>query len=418
MKFVWPCVAVVSLCTALVTGVTVRDAFDRAVPVSLGSLETSRSLLASKTDQRGAVPAGDYFYDLSELVHKQYVDGVKDDEKLATGAVRGMIASLVDPDSYFMSPEQNKLFQAQRRGEYQGIGIEAALVFTPEQQKTLRAKRRVTDFGLLVPTLVVTTVLPGSPAEKAGMKFGDRIRSVDDKWAVTLDTVKEFRKLQAEVAAGKLPAAEIDELRKQLKEQAKDGITAGRAREKLITGVSGTVKVEWTRGTTPMTAVIAKSKTLLSGIQPSGSQVMLRFQSGADQQLRQALQGKSEITLDLRQSGEGDPTALQKIFEVVAPKGKVGVIVSERGHTATDVLVKIGNSKPPKLTLIVDGSTRGCAEIFALALSAKGLAKLQGSGMADDRIVTEYQELPDGSAYVLATGIFRPNLASKVGAAK
>ena len=78
---------------------------------------------------------------------------------------------------------------------------------------------------------------------------------------------------------------------------------------------------------------------------------------------------------------------------------------SPRGNALT---VKSGNQHPPSIELVVDGTTRGAAEIFALALSSHHLAKLDGAETGGDRSVEQIVELPDGSGYTLKTGSYRP----------
>jgi len=66
-----------------------------------------------------------------------------------------------------------------------------------------------------------------------------------------------------------------------------------------------------------------------------------------------------------------------------------------------------GNASAPKLELLVDSTTRGAAEVFALALESRGRAKLVGSKMAGVKTVSETVQLPDGSGYVLPVGEYR-----------
>jgi C-terminal processing protease CtpA/Prc len=63
--------------------------------------------------------------------------------------------------------------------------------------------------------------------------------------------------------------------------------------------------------------------------------------------------------------------------------------------------------------LLTDRTTCGAAEIFALALSSKGLAKLSGGEMGGDRDIYDIVELPDGTGYTLVTSRFKPGLPVK-----
>jgi carboxyl-terminal processing protease len=91
-------------------------------------------------------------------VENEYVDPV-DRQKLLGGAIKGMVAEL-DPHSSYMPPEEFQSFESDTEGEFGGIGIE---VETRNDQ------------------LVVLAPIEGAPAERAGIKSGDIIVSVDGK---------------------------------------------------------------------------------------------------------------------------------------------------------------------------------------------------------------------------------------------
>jgi carboxyl-terminal processing protease len=91
-------------------------------------------------------------------VENEYVDPV-DRAKLVDGAIKGMVAEL-DPHSSYMPPEEYVAFESDTEGQFGGIGIE---VENRNDQ------------------LIVMAPIEGSPAERAGIKSGDLIISVDGK---------------------------------------------------------------------------------------------------------------------------------------------------------------------------------------------------------------------------------------------
>jgi carboxyl-terminal processing protease len=106
-------------------------------------------------------------------VENEYVDPV-DRAKLVDGAIKGMVAAL-DPHSSYMPPDDFQAFESDTEGQFGGIGIE---VETRNEQ------------------LMVLSPIEGSPAERAGIKSGDVIVSVDgrDATAQPLDKlVKHLR---------------------------------------------------------------------------------------------------------------------------------------------------------------------------------------------------------------------------------
>jgi len=100
------------------------------------------------------------FWEAWNLVHTQYIDQPVNDEELMQGAIRGMISSLGDEHSSYMDPaEYEQLSTILIQGEYEGIG---AWVNTTDNKY-----------------LTINRPMPGSPAEKAGLKPGDQIIAID-----------------------------------------------------------------------------------------------------------------------------------------------------------------------------------------------------------------------------------------------
>ena len=106
----------------------------------------------------------------------------------------------------------------------------------------------------------------------------------------------------------------------------------------------------------------------------------------------------------------GDYNEMRSCLALLAPSGKYGTLSIERKDRPESLNVDKGSTTPRTITLLVDRTTSGAAEILALALSSKGKAKLTGSEMGPDRSVRQIVELPDGSGYTLVTGIYKPEL--------
>src|SRR5579859_795949 len=108
-------------------------------------------------------------------VENDYVDPV-DRAKLVDGAIAGMVAQL-DPHSSYMPPDEFRTFESDTQGAFGGIGIEV--------------ENRNDQWIVLAP-------IEGSPADRAGIKSGDRIVTVDgqDPSHVPIDKlVKRLRGL-------------------------------------------------------------------------------------------------------------------------------------------------------------------------------------------------------------------------------
>jgi carboxyl-terminal processing protease len=113
------------------------------------------------------------FTDVMSIVKKSYVEEV-DTKKLIYGAINGMLSSL-DPHSSFMSPESYKEMKIDTKGAFGGLGIEISI-----------------KDGVLT----VISPIEDTPAFKAGIKSGDMILKIDDKFTKDLninDAVKRMR---------------------------------------------------------------------------------------------------------------------------------------------------------------------------------------------------------------------------------
>jgi carboxyl-terminal processing protease len=97
------------------------------------------------------------FEEVVRHVSTRFVDETNPD-RLYRMAIDGMLTELGDPHSTFMTPEDYERLRIQTQGEYGGLGIEID----------------VRDGWL-----TVLSPLPNSPAERVGLRAGDRIVQVD-----------------------------------------------------------------------------------------------------------------------------------------------------------------------------------------------------------------------------------------------
>src|SRR5690348_7923190 len=96
------------------------------------------------------------FFQTWNLLNQEYVDKkALDPQKMYYGAIQGMVSSLGDPYTVFLPPTSQKAVQEQLGGSFDGVGME--LGYDKNNH------------------LAVIAPLPGTPADKAGIKPGDLI---------------------------------------------------------------------------------------------------------------------------------------------------------------------------------------------------------------------------------------------------
>jgi len=93
---------------------------------------------------------------LLRLVEGYYVDSA-DVDKLTEKAIVHLLSEL-DPHSVYISKDEVDKMNEPLQGNFEGIGI---------------------SFNIYKDTLLITSIIPGGPSEKVGIRAGDRIVSVD-----------------------------------------------------------------------------------------------------------------------------------------------------------------------------------------------------------------------------------------------
>ncbi|HJL55796.1 MAG: S41 family peptidase [Candidatus Pacebacteria bacterium] len=85
-------------------------------------------------------------------------DPVTDEDKLY-GTIQGLARSLNDPYTVFLPPEDSEIFEDDIRGNFEGVGME---------------------IGIRDNILTVIAPLKDNPAERAGIRAGDKVIKIDD----------------------------------------------------------------------------------------------------------------------------------------------------------------------------------------------------------------------------------------------
>ena len=329
--------------------------------------------LPSATDLRPLAT----FWEVRDKIMRNYVYPVDDPKKLTYGAIRGMLASLEDPYSRFLSPEEFTDFSKEVEGSFEGIGV----WLDQEKAEGDRPAR-----------VVIMSVIPEGPASKVDLRPGDQIVAVDGKPIQGMT-------LQAVVLLMKGPAnTPVTLLMKR--DGRKDAFEATMTRTRI-----DSPNVE--------------TKVLDGDI---GYLWLRAFNKLAEREARQGLekllaQNVKGIVFDLSMDGGGLLEQAISVSSLFFPDGPV-VYVKERGgqpqaYNALGAAVVPANLP---LVVLVDQGTASASEITAGALQDRGRAKLIGTRSFGKSKVQTVIKLNDDSALVLSTAVYLTPKMRDVGA--
>lgn len=305
----------------------------------------------SAADQRAF---GVVWETLTELERDYYRRDQLSADKLAAAAAKGMVAAVGDPYTTLSSPQQSELTTAQLRGSFEGVGLEL-------------------DRGN--GQLRVVSALADSPAERAGVRSGDVILSVD---------------------GADITALSLDDVASQIRGPRGTSVTLG-----LLRDSSTPVEVVLVRETIKVDSVRSR---LLPGDTPVAYARIRLFSEPTSQQLREQLaqllgQGAKAIVLDLR----GNPGGyLTSAVDVTSDFVKDGVVLyQDRGgpESARQAYRTTGNPQVADLPMavLVDRGSASAAEIVAAALRDNQRAVLVGEKTFGKGTVQEIHKLSDDS---------------------
>ncbi len=118
-------------------------------------------------DPNPNVPPEQVFGEVLERIQKEFVERTGSDSRLSFGSLSRMLASLDDPRTFYLEPGHRKTRQNSLYGKYEGIGANFIAVKTSLPQGDVRR-------------LEIVSVLPGGPAELAGLKSRDIVIAINE----------------------------------------------------------------------------------------------------------------------------------------------------------------------------------------------------------------------------------------------
>lgn len=221
------------------------------------------------------------------FIETKYVNDT-DDVKLIDGAIDGMVKSLNDPHSNYLSPKMYKTLMEQTEGSFAGIGVVMGM---DNEQK-----------------IHIVGIMENSPGQKAGLQEGDEILAVDG--------IPVTQMAFDEVAAHVRGQAGTDVVLTIMRDNANQDITITRDNIKLKT---------------------VGHKMLDNNI---GYIQIVSFSEDTANEFNEAYndlknQGMKALVLDLRNNPGGLLTTCVEIAKKLVPKGEIVSIVDKQGNKET-----------------------------------------------------------------------------------
>jgi carboxyl-terminal processing protease len=294
-------------------------------------------------------------------IQQHYVKANPNGVKLTEGAASGMVNALGDQFSRYLTPDEYRANQSFLSGQFAGIGASV-------QQKADQ--------------VVIVSILPGTPAEKAGVRAGDVITGVDGQstkgWTAD-DAVNHIR--------GK----------------------AGTAVKLQVSRNGQTLTFDLTRENINVPSVathIFDNRVLYVRIFEFGGRTATEF----DQALRDNLKGSvSTVVLDLRDNPGGYVDAANDVISEFVSQGTSTILVSRGGKEDVKKVTGTGRAFSNPLVVLLNENSASASEITAGAIKDHGRAKLVGVKSFGKGSVQEDFPLRDGDLHLTIAIWLTPN---------
>jgi carboxyl-terminal processing protease len=298
------------------------------------------------------------FWQAFNVLEDKYVEKEKiDTQKIIYGAISGMLESLEDPYTVFFNPEDAKIFKEDIAGSFEGVGIE---------------------IGIRDGQLTVIAPLEQTPAQKAGIRSGDKIIKVNDVSTADITSDKAVKLIRGPEGT----EVTLTVLRKKGEETEEIEFTLKREKIEIPA-------LKWELKETPDGEKIAYLK-----IYQFSQNTTSAFQEAALEILDSPAQ---KIILDLRNNPGGYLEIARYVAGWFLERGDI-VAFEESGREKTEIKAR-GNEaflSYPMVVLINQGTASG-AEILAAALRDNCGIKLIGETSFGKFSVQEPINLNGGS---------------------
>ncbi|MBL7057887.1 S41 family peptidase [Patescibacteria group bacterium] len=293
------------------------------------------------------------FWELWDMVRESYVDqGEINDKKMFYGAMNGMIASIGDPYTIFMEPQEAREFEEDLNGKFEGIGAE---------------------IGIRDEILTIIAPLEGMPAEKAGLMSGDKVLAIDGEVTIGITIDEAVKKIRGDKGTNVTLTI------------TRDGL--GETQDITITRntiVVNSLKTEYIKDKNIYKIKITNfNHDTINLMEEAVSEIVAKKPDG--------------IIIDLRNNPGG---YLEIAIELASEWVEDGIVVSEQfGDGKKNDFLARGRARLSeyKTIILVNQGSASASEILAGALRDYDIAKLIGKKTFGKGSVQSLENLSDGS---------------------
>jgi len=311
------------------------------------------------------------FWDTYHTIEDRYAGGPVDREAVVQGAIRGMIDSLEDPYSSYLTSDQYRSSLQGISGQFEGIGAEIATQASDGSQ----------GCATLGPTcrLVIIAPIGGSPAEKAGLRPGDLVLATDGVPldGLSVDAARERMRgpkdsmVELSIQRGGADPFQLKIVRDVIQEQEVES-------RELVNGRVGYLRLEG-------------------------------FSDRAADDFAAAVKahieaGRRMLIVDLRSNPGGYVTAARSVASQFIGSGPIFWEEDASGEEIETEAIPGGYATDPSIRVVVliDRGSASASEIVAAALHDSHRALLVGQRSFGKGTVQQWQELAgEGGAFRL-----------------
>jgi carboxyl-terminal processing protease len=350
-----------------------------------------RSGSANSSEDSPWFPATAYYDQVRRIVEAEYVVPITDKTHMARMSLRYLLRSLGDPETRYYEPDQWRAYTGRLQGVFEGIGADVL------------AQEAMTPGGVVMPVTLIS-VVPGSPAEHAGLKAGDLVESINGRWVASRSLFEELQKASDSFSTGKLSRKRYDEIWQEVRDRSERMMSVDEAMELLQTG-DGKLKVEIRRGSKTLHLEVDRMITEVAPVVYDGTTIRLRhFGPGSGREFADLIERESPKVIDLRGNPGGSMDEVRKALAVVSRSGAFASVRNDPKAPLELLRTDAGVEKVKQFKVLVDKGTAREAEVFAVALRDRAGATLEGGAMAGLARRVQRYALPDGSGYAITSG--------------